>query len=570
MKPLRQLFILGYLVSVLVEARTQDLKTLPKQKPFDIRGNLSIGASYYQSYGINNRRQPFYWFLSGAPTISILGVSFPFSITVSEQERRFSQPFNQYGASPHYKWLKLHVGYRNVRFSDYTLAGASFLGGGVEINPGLFRLGVVYGRFARAVAEDPTAFDPRIRFIRPAYKRMGYGAKIGVGNANNFFDIAFFKATDQLSSIPPVSANARIHPQDNLTVGVKSQFGMFQKKLFFDLDFAASALTRDLSRQAIPSTTLPAFLVKQSLLSINSSTSWFTAGHISTRYSFDVGSLRLMYKRIDPNYQSLGAYYFQNDMEQLTIEPTLSLMKGKLSMSGSYGLMRDNLGRNKFYRTNRTVGALSINAMPARNWNVNLNYANFGVSQTRAVADTFNDSTAVSLINASYGGNITYSNSNKVYSRSISLFGAYQTTNDQNIFTRDFSNATTLFATASFSQSFIKTGSSLGGALSFSNIQTAGRTIRMIGPNLNLSMGFLERKLRTGINTSCQFRQANSQKDGLTASTSLNVSYRVNKQSITISGNHIYNRFETQKDGLAFRDFHEFRTSLSYGISFGR
>lgn len=548
----------------------QDLKTLSKQKPFDIRGNLSVGASYYQSYGINNRRQPFYWFLSGAPTVSIMGVSFPFSITVSEQERRFSQPFNQYGASPHYKWLKLHVGYRNVRFSDYTLAGASFLGGGVEINPGLFRLGIVYGRFARAVAEDSTALDPRIRFIRPTYKRMGYGAKIGVGNQTNFVDLVAFRATDAVLSIPRPSEQARIRPQDNLSVGLKSMFSFFKSKLSLDLDIAASALTRDLVRSDANSLTLPSFLRNTPLLTVNSSTSWFVAGHSSLNYNFGMGGLRLMYKRVDPSYLSLGAYFFQSDVEQITLDPSLILMKGRLSLSGSYGVMRDNLNQTLVATTNRTVGALNVSAVVSSHLNLNLNYANFGVSQARGTSDLFNDSTAVSLINSSYGGSITYNNSNKVFSQNISLFGSYQLTDDQNVFTRAFSDATTFFGTASFTQSYISTGTSLGAAVSYSDIQAGGRRIVMTGPNVNVGLTFLDKKLRANSSLSYQFRQANGQKDGLTASVGGNVSYRIQKQTLSLSGSYVYNRFEAQKDGLAFRDFHEFRTSLSYGISFGK
>src|SRR5690606_30555610 len=104
------------------------------------------GMWYYGTSGIASRRQPFSWYITGAPVVSIYGISFPFSMTVSEQERRYAQPFNRYGVSPRYKWLTLHAGYRNVRFSDFTLAGVNMLGGGVEINPGIFRFGAMAGR----------------------------------------------------------------------------------------------------------------------------------------------------------------------------------------------------------------------------------------------------------------------------------------------------------------------------------------------------------------------------------------------------------------------------------------
>ena len=113
-------------------AAGQDMQGLRSQKPISIRRSLSAGLTYYHGDGIANRRQPFSWYLSGAPVITVYGVVMPFSLVVREQESRFSQPFNQYGVSPYYKWAKLHLGYRNIRFSNHTLGGANFLGAGLN------------------------------------------------------------------------------------------------------------------------------------------------------------------------------------------------------------------------------------------------------------------------------------------------------------------------------------------------------------------------------------------------------------------------------------------------------
>jgi len=39
--------------------------------------------------------------------------------------------------SPYYKWITIHVGYRNINYSQFTLAGHTILGAGIELHPGI-------------------------------------------------------------------------------------------------------------------------------------------------------------------------------------------------------------------------------------------------------------------------------------------------------------------------------------------------------------------------------------------------------------------------------------------------
>ena len=133
-------------------AYSQDLSTIKNEKPFAISGRIDARTIMYSSSGIDGRRSPFTYILSGAPTLSFYGITVPITFTISEQERNFSQPFNQIGLSPTYKWLTLHGGYRNVRFSPYTLAGHTVLGGGAELRPGKWEIGFMTGRLNRSTS----------------------------------------------------------------------------------------------------------------------------------------------------------------------------------------------------------------------------------------------------------------------------------------------------------------------------------------------------------------------------------------------------------------------------------
>src|SRR4051812_8689127 len=128
-----RLLTLQSLIAVLllipsIKGSSQQLDNLSGQKPVTVSGNVDLRGIAYSASGIPARRKPFSYILSGNTNIGFYGFDIPLSFTVSEQDRSFSQPFNQFGLSPRYKWLTLHFGYRNLSFSPYTLDGYTMLG----------------------------------------------------------------------------------------------------------------------------------------------------------------------------------------------------------------------------------------------------------------------------------------------------------------------------------------------------------------------------------------------------------------------------------------------------------
>lgn len=536
-------------------------------KTFEIRGALSANVQMYQANGIASRRQPFTWYLTGTPVVKWLGMTFPFTLVVSEQERRFSQPFNQYGVSPYYKSLKLHLGYRNVRFSDYTLGGANFLGAGVEYTPKNVRLGFVYGQFARPINEDASGQDVRYQYIRPVYQRIGWAAKIGVGSQKSYVDFSVFKAKDVIGSINAPSPKSRVLPMENLAVGLKNHFGFFKQKLTFDLDVGASLLTRNSLKRDVenPEPWQDKLL---DIVAVNTSSNFFTAGTAALGLRFKQGAIRAIYQRVDPDYQSLGAYYFQNDVEQVTIAPTFMLFKNKLIINGSVGRSHDNLNGKKGATTHRNVSAVNLSINPIKRLTIGLNYSNFGVGQSRGMGDFFNDSLAVSVVNTSYNATVNYSLGSKISQQSFGVMATYQNTNDQNIFTRQYAGASSMIGVVTYNFSHIPRRLSSTVALSYVSIQTGDKTLLNIGPNVVLSKEVQKLKIRVGLNHNSQVRKVDGEDDGIVSNTGLTIYYPFKKQSVSMGGNYLYNRYKVQQDAIGYRNFSEMRATLSYGIRF--
>ncbi|HEX9956492.1 MAG TPA: hypothetical protein VGA96_04535, partial [Fibrella sp.] len=155
--------------------RPDSVTSKPAAPAIQLAGEVTLSTGFYAMTDLEApRAQPTPWSLSGSLTISTRsGWNVPIRLVWSSQNNQYRQPYNQLGASPRYKdWLTLHAGYRNIVFSPLTLAGYTFLGVGVELNPGLLRVGAIVGKFNRAI--DANYADPD---RMATFRRTGYSIK---------------------------------------------------------------------------------------------------------------------------------------------------------------------------------------------------------------------------------------------------------------------------------------------------------------------------------------------------------------------------------------------------------
>ena len=556
-----KLLLLSHFIAIA--ALGQDIGSLAKEQPFRIQGTLSAGLTYYSASGIESRREPFSWYLSGAPVITIYGISFPFTLTVSEQERRFAQPFNRYGVSPTYKWIKLHAGYRNVKFSDFTLSGITMLGGGVELNPGKLRFGFMMGRINRAIPEGTVTPGGT---LNPMYKRTGYSIKVGIGTQNNYFDLIFFKGRDDSASIPKPSLTSRIVPLDNAVLGAKTHFRFF-KVLTFDADLAVSALTRDLYSRRFDDTSdakLVTLNKYSSILKLNASTGLFTAARTSLTYGFKAGNIAARYERVDQDFQTLGAYFFANDNEQWTLAPTFSLFKNKVSVSAAYGKARDNLNGQKYATTLRTIGSFDLGLQLSPKLFVGLNLSNFGTNQRKGIGELYTDDIAISMVNNSYGLSSNYTDLDEHKMQSVYFSSGYQDAIDRNIYTRDLTNVKSLFANLGYTYTLMEKQTSVTLAAMYNQNRMPTQTSTVIGPSASFSTTVFNKSLRPTLSGVYYLRNTDGQSDGHTFSGSASLGYTIGRQTISLSINYLRNKTLIS----TIPEFTELRSTLTYGYRF--
>lgn len=373
-------YLLFFLIVFSSGIYAQDIENIAEEKPFVFSGAFTLFGSHYHIDGIPSRRKDFSWYLTGNPNFRIYGIDIPFNFTVSEQERSFRQPFNQFSITPSYKWIKLHLGYTNITWSPFTWAGQTALGAGVELNPGKLRFGFLYGRLNRAVEEDLTSIEP----VTPAFKRTGYAARIGYGTETSHVDMIFLKGRDHLSSLDSIPKETVVLPMENSVFGISSKLKLSQT-LFWDVDVAGSVVTRD-TRSDDFSGDDPGFTETfSSIMNVNTSSNFYTAVQTEFGYAGKIVKVKAKYKRVEPDFMSMGAYYFQTDVENITLEPSLNLFNSKLRINSSIGQQRDNVLDQKSFTSKRLIGNMMVDWTAGTVFGINALYSNYSSDQSRGL-----------------------------------------------------------------------------------------------------------------------------------------------------------------------------------------
>lgn len=352
-------------------AQTLDYETITQSKPLKVSGQVSASGVYYSS-NQNNNREPFTYFLQGALNINMYSFSIPISYSFSNQGDNLGYQlpfdFNRISLHPKYKWITGHIGNISMMFSPYTLSGHQFTGGGIDLTPpGPFKISAMSGRLLKAVEDNADA-----RTI-PSYTRMGYGLKTSFEKERYKIGVIGFYAKDDQNSIDSIPETKGVLPQENLVVSLEAEVKL-GKSFSLQAEYAATAITKDTRADKVDNSEMAPIAI---LFNNKTSTEYYNA--IKTRLGYVIGrvNLGLGYERIDPGYETLGAYYFNNDFENITLDATNTFFKDRLSLALNIGYQRDDLDNLKANNTNRTVGSLNATFSISDRLNISGAYSNF-------------------------------------------------------------------------------------------------------------------------------------------------------------------------------------------------
>ena len=510
------LLVLFTLFSLPILAQQVDLENIDtqlkeklKKKPFSILGSASVSGVYNEASD-SPSSEPFLYFFNGNITLGFYDWTMPINYRYTNQgdalDYQIPFKFNRLSLHPKYKWILAHIGDVSMSFSPYTFNGLQFTGGGLELTPEKYPLRASFmgGQLAKA-----TEYDGRPQTI-PTYERWGYGTKLSYKKEDLEIGGILFFANDKANSLSaPIPDEKKIYPLSNQ---VYSGFAKYKPLHFVEVfgEYALSLLGNTQSQ-------------KQD----------FTAYNAGINFIFTKASVGVRYEKVDPDYKTLGAYYFVNDMENITLNSSLNLFKGNVSIATSIGRQHDNLNQQKPKQSNQWVGSANVNAKVTPKLSLSGSYSNFTMFTNKLINpfDRINnpqlyehpqDSINYRQVSQNTNANIAYAINEK---QNITLSYSFNdVVNKQNDIVRRGGISRFHNAGAAYMVQFPESKLSLSPSFNYSYSIVAREKTEVMGPSLTVGKAFFEDKLNTTLLGNYSISQSATSK-GSTANAQLNVNF---------------------------------------------
>ncbi|MEP7094297.1 MAG: hypothetical protein ABI793_09580 [Flavobacterium sp.] len=490
-------------------AQDVDLENFYKPN-FKVTGNVNANMMYYTS-DMQNSREPFTYLLSGSLNISAFNFSVPlfYSITNQGNNLGYTAPFdfNRLSIMPKYKWVKAYIGNVSMTFSPYTLSGFPFKGVGLELTPrGPFKITLMGGQLLKAVSEENAMGGI------PVYQRFGYGAKIGFEQPQYKIGWIGFYAKDDVSSLN-ITNDKGVTPKENFVNSLIFSTSLM-KNLNFNVEYALSVLTDDVRSKNISGGNF-----RDKLFSGKESTSFMNALNVNFDYNIQKSVIGLTYERIDPNYNTLGALYFNNDLENIALRFARPFYQDKITVSTSLGYQRDDLAKAKKQDTKRVVGSINMNYRATDQLNITGSYSNFS-TYTNKKLDQFeliNNPNVVQSDTLDYRQLSQNANVNMSYAfgkkRNQNLNFNYSIAgqaNEQGGVIRKGQASTVQNYNLAHSVNFMATKVSLNSSLNYTSNEVAKNNNSSVGASVGASKKLFKDKLNTNLGVLYNSSQGNT------------------------------------------------------------
>ena len=530
---------------------------------YSVRGNIQASSQINFYSGMSRRQDPFNYRIDGSLWVEAYGVKTGININYADQRTIYNLNLPEVkipnyallGISPSYKWITGHIGFRNMKFSDYSLAGHSFNGLGLELKPGSWRFSSMYGRLRRAQVIDMGARQN----LDASYQRNAYGISLGYQNSGNELYLNVFSARDGNRSGLSLVEDG-LFRKENIVASItgKKNLGSI---LRLEWEYALSAINRDVDADRIDDNS---FNNLYGLINRRTSFEANKALKTSAWFDFKKGNFFLKHERIDPGYESLGALFINNDLDRISMGGSLK-PTDRLSISAEVGVQNNNISDLERNTLRRIVGRLYGNYAISDKQKLSFTWSNLQSTQkirsyTLPIIDL--DSITLSLVNQSINLQYQYLHSS---GKSLSIVGSRSTSsaieNDAIIADQENSN----FQGQVMYNHPVNPSFSFQSSVSYYAFQNNIQDIQTISPSLSASYT-IKQKLRSKIGLSyINFRDEEQLLRSMVR-PHLSCQYTLpNGHVLSMNSSYIYNARFLQ--GRESEVFGEWNTQIRYKVS---
>lgn len=525
--------------------------------PVIVGGSASVTADAYSQSGLPADRRPGQsLLLAGTLNLGFGGqFTLPLSFHVSTQGSGYQQPFNQLGISPRWSWGQAHAGYFSTKLTDLTLQSARLLGGGIELQPGIFRLAVVSGVSQQAV--EPDSLLNR----RGLFRQRMTAAQVGLGRSGGArLWLSGLRARDDLTSL---TTGARagtgvLRPQENLVASVSFALPIAEK-FSVEGEVAGSGYSEDIEATPLAEEDLaqiPA-LILDLFTPLTSSRADLAANAAVKAQPTEAFGLAVEARYAGPGYRSLGATQVEVDVLDFTVSPRIQT--SRVSLDLSVGRRRNNVAETRESTTERAIVNATALVRASDALSFTGQFTNYGL---RASND--NDTLRVDNVSRLVSLAPAYRFQTGRYAHDVQGNYSFQEFSDNNVVTGPASATSSHGVSASHTLT-LPSGVSLTTSASRVDATTAGLLTATVSYQESVAFTALERRLRVNGTLGFTRTAALSVDDGLLGN--LRATYKIDGRQQLQAGAQ-YRKFDFGRPRGGITGYTEVLLRAGYTISF--
>jgi hypothetical protein len=421
----RILFLLLAFASLQVQAQK-------KKSPVSITGNAGIS---YEGYGLSKNPTGFTGYtqrrpwnqvrFNFMPTINFgknfslpmnfnfaafpTNVAGPFASIKKQNIGQFlTNPMNNFGLNPTYKWAEFQLGTQYLKYSDLSTGDIGIFGAGFSLKPKNYRFKFFAGNSQTGIdyAALPTPVTPG------AYKRTHYMFSIGKEKENDYLvAFNFAKGKDIVSSALIPSIPSSPLPQEGFTVSMQVNKD-FKKGWYIKSEGANSIYTTNINDTSNPAAKGFKPFIEAKMSTTSDYAAQLSFGKKSTNFDIGLGT-----KYIGAGFQLPGYPYMQPDRFDYTLNTRFNAWKNKTNVVASIGQRINNLS-NTTTRATQLIANVNWFTQFNDKFSLNVSFNNFGFNTN---GSTSGGVPSVKNVSNDVGVNPTYTWSNSKMSNTISL-----------------------------------------------------------------------------------------------------------------------------------------------------
>jgi hypothetical protein len=261
-----------------------------------------------------------------------------------------------------------------------------------------------------------------------------------------------------------------------------------------------------------------------SIMPINATTEFYFAYRGAVGFTSQVFSLKLEYRYVDPQFRSMGVYYFNNDLISMTASPSVNLLKGRLRLNGSIGRQKDNVRSQKEASTTRTIGMANLGWDITSRLGLDASFANYA-SNSRPTAVLIQNKYLLAQNNNNFSVTPRYVYTSTQHAHVVIASYNRAMLTDENTDTKILNTITTDIFFINYTFSLVSKGLSLTAGFNQANNKLSLGEFTNTGFTSTIAKAWAKMKLNTSLNGAYTISKSDAGKTNIMNLT-LNAGYQ--------------------------------------------